>query len=1348
VRSQVTVSSQVPDCIEIAGTKKKGIEINGTAEALPDPTAARIGVPLGTRLSHEIPKPKDWQAFQRNCVLLFRAELKDPNTQEYGRSGQNQSGIDLLGRRNGDPDHYVGVQCRLIAKPLKEEKILTDCRAALNLKAGLKEIIFATTAPDDTGASDAAIVVEQALRGEGHNLTVVIYGWAALQTLIAVHEIAYAAFFPSSVATAAPQVATTTSSSGNDFAYQIATLVAEQLRQTGLPLPSRDIGAANTPDEDPALHARIDIFRDIFRDQHQPLLAQDGLLAILKKEVLGNKPWARFRIETNLGAIALELGQQEEGAAHYETAYSIRPDDANAIANLALARTIQGHHETAMELARCALRGEPRADHAVAYLLQAAARSSWQGDPETLIPPDLVGNEHADLGLVEFLRRRNLSDWAERTLKVSLRHPNCEVFNRIKAIAVLSLMLDSGGIISNCRASVTTEELNAAANHLTAMVEHWLNIGFADQYDLAANLSNAGLLLRLTGRPAECEALLQRGLPKVPDDPQLRRLLALAQASLGRQMDALRTLSDDQDPENCLLRAELSAINEPSASLAQVLAMDPATLSPRLTRLRWDVVGELALKTGELETLKTAVAALKELHPTDVTASLLELRGEQRAGLVANVVKERLRAISISLPADVDMATRFFVAEELRKQGLPEQASLLLEHHVDLSRKNPATTLYLQSLAEARRDEAFHMAVATVAPIVRDDSEILWTIAAHSWNEGDLAAAYRIIEELLSHEPHNARARLLKIEILVRQDRSTEVFAELDKRVEDLTWTRLQDRFRIVLLLGYFGYIERAAAFAYRLFLEHRDKSQAWMTLCMLLLREGRGGEDGASQWTAPVVTDHVAVDLLYDNGEELFLIVEPDSSLRSLDNKSWEPDHPLVHTLMGLTAESRLIDANGRGGTIVQLRHKYVARLHYILQRYESRFPEIFGLRMVALDADRPDGLDDLIAELKARQEWFKAEQEQYRNGPWPLGVLAKRLGLDSIEIAMSLAAQGIALKVAIGNEPEREVAVQAIDDNAGKGCVLDLLALWTGWRLQALDAIATVCGPIYLPQSVIDHLRARRELMDFSRIDGMHSVSYEAGKLSLHEVAPEEVSNLRDDLDRAIIWAETNASICPLIVREDLPPILRDFIRAGRSDVFDCLAVAKQAGVMLVTDDLPTREFSRLLAGVEGAWLHKVFEVALHQKSIDLDTFVRWTAHLINAGHDYISVTAQGLVRALHLDAETGRPPDYFFKTLCKVIGGRNAQPISHIKVCAACLVEIWSSPNTPDYRSQASGLLIQQLVRERNDDFVSILRGLLLLVGDSPPLVGYILSWARGHFILERVLPGVGMANGPAH
>jgi len=1321
-------------------TNKDKTDIYARSESHVNSAAACHEISLAARLAVEIPKPKDWQAFQRNCVLLFRAELNDPNAQEYGRGGQDQNGIDVLGKREGNPDHYVGIQCRHIKTPLKEEKILNDCRAALEIKAGLKEIIFATTAPDDKRATNAAINVERTLRDEGRDVAVVLYGWAALQILISLHDVAYTAFFPSVVATTAPQVEQFSNHSRDaQFASQVAAQVVEQLRQTGLTPPPRDTGASGSADEDPALHARIDTYRDLFKDQKLAILAEKGLLALLEKEALDNKPWARFRIETNLGSIAIDLGREAEAVGRYEAAFAIRPDDPNAIANLALARTIQGIYEEAMDLARRALSSSPRCDHAIAYLLQAAALSPWQGNPETLIPNDLVGSEHSDLGLAEFLRRRRLPGWEERSLELCRNHLDQDAFKRIRAIAVLSLALQTGGAIPGVHGLVTFEELNAAADDLKSMAKHCLDVGFADQHDLFAHISNASLLLRIAGRHAESEALLLLGLPSVPNEPQLRRLLALAQVVLGKRREAMALLQDDDDIENQLLGAELTAPDDPGAALNRILAIDVAKLDPRLARLRWNLVGELALKTGEMEILQSTVVALRDQCSSDISADLLEVRIEQKAGLDEDAVHERLRAIAARLPMDIDMLTRFSIAEELRDQDLPEEASMLLENHVDLSRKSPAVTLYLQCLAAARRDDAFLNAIAGAGAVVRQDPEILWTTAIHAWNLGDLIAACRAVDALLAHEPNNARARLLQIEVFIRQDRSTDVFTALEKRIEDLSWIRLRDQFRVASLLGHFGYSERAAAFAYRLFLEHRDTARAWMTLSTIVLKEGRGGGAGSHIWDAPMVATNVAIDLRYDNGENLFLVVEPDATLRALDSDSWESDHPLVRLMMGMSKEARFVDPNGREGTIIELRHKYVARLHYVMEHYESRFPEIFGFRKIPFDAKRPEGLDELIAELKTRHDWVEQEQEQYRNGPWPLGVLAHRLGLDTIEVSSGLAEQGILLKVANGDVPEREAAVRAVSDNACKGCVLDLLAYWTAWRLQALDVIVATCGPIHLTQSVLDHLRARREMIEFSMTDGLRSARYEAGRLVLHEAAPEVVREWRDDANRSIAWAEANATISPLVAGEDTPPVLREQLRAGLSDIFDSVVLATRTGLLLVTDDRPTREISLLVGGAGGVWLHHVFGMAVDRHHIDVKAYIRWSAQLIEAGHNYISVSGFALTQALRLDSEAGEAPGYLFKTLSKMIGGRGAEPRSHIRACLQCLSDLWADFETSTYRQPATGILLRQLVRERHDDYVLILRVVLHLARDFPQLVEYIDSWARGHFIPDGVLQG---------
>jgi cellulose synthase operon protein C len=754
-------------------------DLERSVEASIDAAAPTSNAPVSARLAHEIPKPRDWQAFQRNCALLFRAELNDPNAQEYGRLGQNQRGIDVLGKRNGNPDHYVGVQCRLIPKPLSEEVILRDCRAALGLQAGLKEIIFATTAPDDNNATDAAIRVERALRGEGHELSVVVYGWGTLQTLIAVHEVAYAAFCPSILGTSAKEAPSISSASTTEFADQVADRLVDRLRSSGLATPPSEVSPSVAAGEDAALHARIDTLRDLFKEEKELHFAEKGLLALLEKEPLGDKPWARFRIETILGSIALSMGREAEAAARFEAAYLVHPDDPNAVANLALARTIRGQYKEAMELAERALGRTPRPDHAVAYLLQAAARSDWQGNPQELIPSDLNGNEHADLGLAEFLRQREAPGWATHCMELSARHPEHQEFKLIRAIAVLSLALEAGVGVPGGRGAVTYEDLNRAADDMKAIAENLLRIAFKDGNDLAAHLNNAGVLLRLCGRHSECEELLRQGIPEAAQEPHLKRLLALSQAALGRRDDALATLALDQDAASQLLAIELAGLHDPAASLARVRAIGPDGLSPFASRLRLHLLGDLALKSRDWVGLEETLAAIRALDASDVVADLLEIRREQAAGVDQEAIQNQLRHVAAALRADADMATLYIVAEELQSQGLPEEAAKVLEPRVDLSMASPAAKLYLQSLAAARHDDAFRRSISAGASALQNDPEVLWTTAAHAWNLGDLPNALLAVNDLLQQQSDNAHARLLKIEILIRQNNSGELLAEL-----------------------------------------------------------------------------------------------------------------------------------------------------------------------------------------------------------------------------------------------------------------------------------------------------------------------------------------------------------------------------------------------------------------------------------------------------------------------------------------------------------------------------------------------------------------------------------------
>ncbi|WP_454000416.1 PIN domain-containing protein [Afipia felis] len=1175
--------------------------------------------------------------------------------------------------------------------------------------------------------TDAAVEVERELRDEGHDLRVVVLSWSDLELKISQHQAAIAFFFPGAVASSSTQSPVKID---NDSITAIAEAVA-RLQPSFQPVIPADVVSPSNNSEDPALHAKIDLLRDLFRNMNLAPTAKEGLLKLKSTEDLSAKPWARFRIETNLGSIAMSLGHHLEAASLFETAYEIRPTDANAIANLAVARTIQGRFDEAMVLAQSALATTPKSDQAVSFLLQAAARSAWQGDPESLIPADLKGTVHADLGLVEFLRRREVSGWAERTREIAAKHPDLPDFKRVYALAVLELAIGGDAFFGN-PGTVTRDDLNRAADDMLELAKSCLDINYADQYDLFAYVNNAASLLRLTGRQAECEALLLRAIPVLPDRPSLKQLLALSQLAQDRFEEAEATLRHETDPESRLLAAEMASRRDLKEAIEIVENIDVGD-SPRLLELKWRILGDLALRACDFSRVQTAVAGLASIPSGKVLADILQLRLDAIRGVDEEDRWARLRELAECETVVANNLLRYIVAEELRNQGLPDEAATLIEPIADLKHLTPATTLFFRCLADARRDEALRKALSSASPSVADDPETLWLIATHAWNIGDLPESRRAVDRLLAVEPDDGSARLLKIELLLRSDDLDHLLPELARPIEHLRFHRLTDRFRVAALLGYFGHMERAVAYAYRLFQENKGISQAWMCFSALVLHEGIDAKVSEESWKMAAVAENAAVDMEFDDGEKLFIIIEPDAALRRLDSDSWEPDHQLSLAIAGLKVGDHFTNpGNSKSGTVRQIRHKYLAKYHFILTHHESRFPTVKAIRSIPVDVSTPGGLAPILEELKARRDWVEQAQSEYLKGASPLAVLAHRIGCDAIDVANGLAEQNLSLKVARGNEPERCGAVGAITGNGAAGCVLDLLSFWTCWKLSALGAVSDVCGPIHLAQSTMDQLQARREQINRSAQTGSKSMQARDGRIVLSEVAPEVVQSWLKDTDAAIEWIKQHAVLCPLIASDNLPEELRQIVRRSTKGIFDALVIAMEKNLLLVSDDLPTRDIGQVFGYKRSSWLQPVFLVALNKKKIDFDTYTQWMGHLIGAGHGYIGVSSANLICAAQIDHEAGECPGYFFREISRMIGGIVAEPISHINVVVEFLRHVWQTPLTRLYREKSTSLLLEQLVRERTNDYGRILRGVGVRVMDIPELRRYFAAWLTGHFL----------------
>lgn len=99
----------------------------------------------------QIPPPDEWTDFESMVSDLFESDLGRGKVQKHGRQGQNQHGVDLIGKRADGG--IVGVQCKkkdvIAGHVVTVKEFRKEVRKAEGFQPRLAEFVLATTAPDD-----------------------------------------------------------------------------------------------------------------------------------------------------------------------------------------------------------------------------------------------------------------------------------------------------------------------------------------------------------------------------------------------------------------------------------------------------------------------------------------------------------------------------------------------------------------------------------------------------------------------------------------------------------------------------------------------------------------------------------------------------------------------------------------------------------------------------------------------------------------------------------------------------------------------------------------------------------------------------------------------------------------------------------------------------------------------------------------------------------------------------------------------------------------------------------------------------------------------------------------------
>ncbi|GAB3805587.1 hypothetical protein GCM10028819_39110 [Spirosoma humi] len=137
-------------------------------------------------MKQQLRKPENWQDFEELCWILWGEIWRCPETKKNGRSGQNQSGVDVYGTPQGE-DGYYGIQCKgkddYTNAKLTKREIEAEIEKAKRFKPKLKKLYFATTANKDVDIEEYVRIKDIQCREIGL-FEVHLYCWEDIVSLI------------------------------------------------------------------------------------------------------------------------------------------------------------------------------------------------------------------------------------------------------------------------------------------------------------------------------------------------------------------------------------------------------------------------------------------------------------------------------------------------------------------------------------------------------------------------------------------------------------------------------------------------------------------------------------------------------------------------------------------------------------------------------------------------------------------------------------------------------------------------------------------------------------------------------------------------------------------------------------------------------------------------------------------------------------------------------------------------------------------------------------------------------------------------------------------------------------
>ena len=566
----------------------------------------------------QIPRPIDEQAFERCMEILWRCILKDENAKLYGRRGQKQRGVDIVGTRDGDPQQIVGVQCKLkgVGGKLTEDEIRDEVRKALTFRPLLAEYIIVTTAPDDAELDKLARELSlSASKDREITLKVQVFGWGSLERDIRRHPPALKAFDPSHT----PHGDRLEQKIDDQHGEVLAAIHALGLQLTHIPATRAVNAAVRDTNARTALERQINGYADLVStDPATGLMLLQELQDALEDDAAG---FIRFRVASNIAACQFELGEEEIAAQGFIGAYELDPGNPKAIRNKAFGLLLQDNWPSLKAFAEAQLPISPDNAALAAYYIQGSATDGAITDPLARVPTTVRGApEVAEAHVRWLVNRCGKGAWWEAAIIAHEAHPDSDALKEIYANALLDRAQGGTGILYG-RVFTENERLDIETA-ISIYEARWPQIR-----DVKCNSRDEAVSVPLNLILAYCMvhegekaiAIGEEALARFVGNPTVKKYFAAALIQEDKLDRALALVSElEADRETIVMRFDISMANKDWGAVSDLVDSHLETFPEgerdlvRAARVQANV--ELAPAEGRRSILEEQQDTLRVMH--------------------------------------------------------------------------------------------------------------------------------------------------------------------------------------------------------------------------------------------------------------------------------------------------------------------------------------------------------------------------------------------------------------------------------------------------------------------------------------------------------------------------------------------------------------------------------------------------------------------------------------------------------------------------------------------------------------------------------------------------------------